>query len=128
MKLERPLPWVFFLTLIVWLRVFRIWFSVASYIVGAQPITPHTMVYYIQTKRRRLRAIRVQGLKSIRNREIETTVMYSSNRNVSFIGKLRKLFGSAICKPGQHREVPARRVYTQEGSNNTVGIKHLLLK
>ncbi|XP_023299751.2 uncharacterized protein DDB_G0281497 isoform X4 [Lucilia cuprina] len=117
-KLERPLPWIFFLTLIVWLRVFRIWLSVASYIVGAQPVTPHTIVYYMQTKRRRLRAIRVQGLKSIRSREIETTVMYSSNKNVTFMGKLRKLFDSAICKPGQHREVPARRIFAQDGKSS----------
>ncbi|KNC32834.1 hypothetical protein FF38_01724 [Lucilia cuprina] len=117
-KLERPLPWIFFLTLIVWLRVFRIWLSVASYIVGAQPVTPHTIVYYMQTKRRRLRAIRVQGLKSIRSREIETTVMYSSNKNVTFMGKLRKLFDSAICKPGQHREVPARRIFAQDGKGS----------
>ncbi|XP_065367321.1 myb-like protein V isoform X2 [Calliphora vicina] len=115
LQLERPLPWIFFLTLIVWLRVFRIWLSVGSYIVGSQPVTPHTMVYYMQTKRRRLRAIRVQGLKSIRYREIETTVMHSSSNNVTFMGKLRKLFSSAICKPGQHREVPARRVFVQDG-------------
>ncbi|XP_037815928.1 uncharacterized protein LOC119606474 isoform X2 [Lucilia sericata] len=117
-QLERPLPWIFFLTLIVWLRVLRIWLSVASYIVGAQPVTPHTIVYYMQTKRRRLRAIRVQGLKSIRSREIENTVMYSSNKNVTFMGKLRKLFDSAICKPGQHREVPARRIFAQDGKGS----------
>lgn len=73
------------------------------------------MVYYVQTKRRHLRAIRVQGLKSIKSPEIKTTVLPSSNKNVSFIGKLQKLFGNAICKPGQHREVPARRVFVQDG-------------
>ncbi|KAM7341979.1 jabba isoform 2-T4 [Cochliomyia hominivorax] len=113
-QLERPLPWIFFLTFIVLLRVLRIWLSVASYIVGAQPVTPYTMVYYIQTKRRRLRAIKVQGLKAIRNRETESTLMYSSNKNMSFMGKLRKLFSSAICKPGQQREVPTRMIYCQD--------------
>lgn len=111
-KLERPLPWLIFIPLIVWLRVIRFWLTIGSVMVGGAPVTPERMVYNIQIKRRRLRAIRVPALRATRRLDTDSGSMSAtSGKNISLIGKLGSLFGSAVCRPGQHRDVATRRVF-----------------
>ncbi|XP_061395862.1 uncharacterized protein LOC133331487 [Musca vetustissima] len=110
-KLERPLPWIFFLPLIVWLRVIRMWLSFGCIMLGGSPMTAEKMVYNIQIKRRRLRAIRVPALRAARRLESDSSAMTMSGKNQTFIGKIRSLFGSAVCKPGQRHDAPQRRAF-----------------
>ncbi|XP_011295343.1 probable WRKY transcription factor protein 1 isoform X1 [Musca domestica] len=110
-KLERPLPWIFFIPLIVWLRVIRMWLSFVCIMMGGSPMTAEKMVYNIQIKRRRLRAIRVPALRAARRMEPDSSGMMVSGKNQTFMGKIRSLFGSAVCKPGQRRDVPSRRAF-----------------
>uniref|UniRef100_A0A1I8QAM9 Uncharacterized protein n=1 Tax=Stomoxys calcitrans TaxID=35570 RepID=A0A1I8QAM9_STOCA len=116
-KLERPLPWLFFIPLIVWIRVIRFWLTIGSLMVGGPPITPQNMVYNIQVKRRRLRAIRVPALRAARRLETQSTRKSETTmtgKNKSLTGKISSLFGSAVCKPGQSCDSPARRAFEKD--------------
>ncbi|XP_037955923.1 uncharacterized protein LOC119685648 isoform X2 [Teleopsis dalmanni] len=118
-KLERPLSWFPFLSLIITLRLTRMWLSIAALMIGNSPVTPQNMVYFIQTRRRKLRAIRMHGIKAIRKREMEANAMKSGQGRRGIMFKLRNLLSSAICRPGQHNE-RARRIYVQYGRKNSV--------
>lgn len=97
--LERPLPWVPFLLLIVMLRMTRIWLSVGALMIGNGPVSPSDMIYFIQTRRRKLRAIRVHGLKVMRHRQQEA----SSLAGKGFTQQLSQWLSRAICRPGVQR-------------------------
>ncbi|XP_070069127.1 uncharacterized protein Jabba isoform X5 [Drosophila takahashii] len=120
--LERPLPWVPFLMLIILLRVTRIWLSVGALMIGNGPISPSDMVYFIQTRRRKLRAIRVHGLRVMRHRQQE--VSYGSGKGLT--QKLTQWFSRAMCRPGVQQDTNSRRVFvrhSEQGLNNSVVVK-----
>nr|NP_001137705.1 jabba, isoform E [Drosophila melanogaster]NP_001188971.1 jabba, isoform G [Drosophila melanogaster]ACL83159.1 jabba, isoform E [Drosophila melanogaster]ADV37217.1 jabba, isoform G [Drosophila melanogaster] len=117
--LERPLPWAPFLMLIVLLRLTRIWLSVGALMIGNGPISPTDMVYFIQTRRRKLRAIRVHGLKVMRRRQQE--VSYGSGKGMT--QKLNQWFSRAMCRPGVQQDSSSRRVFvrhSEQGLSNFV--------
>ncbi|XP_039228975.1 uncharacterized protein LOC6531030 isoform X3 [Drosophila yakuba] len=117
--LERPLPWAAFLMLIVLLRLTRIWLSVGALMIGNGPISPTDMVYFIQTRRRKLRAIRVHGLKVMRRRQQE--VSYGSGKGLT--QKLNQWFSRAMCRPGVQQDSSSRRVFvrhSEQGLSNSV--------
>ncbi|XP_030559048.1 flocculation protein FLO11 isoform X2 [Drosophila novamexicana] len=97
--LERPLPWASFLLLIVLLRLARIWVSLGALMIGNAPVSPTDMIYFIQTRRRKLRAIRVHGLRVMRHRQQET----SSRTGCSYTQQLSQWLSRAICRPGVQR-------------------------
>ncbi|XP_037714152.1 uncharacterized protein LOC119549906 isoform X4 [Drosophila subpulchrella] len=120
--LERPLPWAPFLMLIILLRLTRIWLSVGALMIGNGPISPSDMVYFIQTRRRKLRAIRVHGLRVMRHRQQE--VSYGSGKGLS--QKLTQWFSRAMCRPGVQQDSSSRRVFvrhSEQGLNNSVVVK-----
>nr|XP_016941070.1 uncharacterized protein LOC108018131 isoform X2 [Drosophila suzukii] len=120
--LERPLPWVPFLMLIILLRLTRIWLSVGALMIGNGPVSPSDMVYFIQTRRRKLRAIRVHGLRAMRNRQQE--VSYGSGKGLT--QKLTQWFSRAMCRPGVQQDTSTRRVFvrhSEQGLNNSVVVK-----
>ncbi|XP_016941068.2 dentin sialophosphoprotein isoform X1 [Drosophila suzukii] len=120
--LERPLPWVPFLMLIILLRLTRIWLSVGALMIGNGPVSPSDMVYFIQTRRRKLRAIRVHGLRVMRNRQQE--VSYGSGKGLT--QKLTQWFSRAMCRPGVQQDTSTRRVFvrhSEQGLNNSVVVK-----
>ncbi|XP_015039312.2 uncharacterized protein Jabba isoform X5 [Drosophila pseudoobscura] len=94
--LQRPLPWGPFLFLIIMLRLTRMWLSLGALMIGNSPISPSDLVYFIQTRRRKLRAIRVHGLKVMRQRQQE--VSYGSGKGLTH--KLTQWFSRAMCRPG----------------------------
>ncbi|XP_033251682.1 AF4/FMR2 family member 4-like isoform X2 [Drosophila miranda] len=97
--LQRPLPWGPFLFLIIMLRLTRMWLSLGALMIGNSPISPSDLVYFIQTRRRKLRAIRVHGLKVMRQRQQE--VSYGSGKGLTH--KLTQWFSRAMCRPGVQR-------------------------
>lgn len=100
--LERPLPWVPFLLLIVLLRLARIWLSVGALLIGNGPVSPRDTIYFIQTRRRKLRAIRLHGLRVMRDRQQRV----SSLAGKSFTQKVSQWMSRAICRPGVHHNEP----------------------
>ncbi|XP_017040907.1 uncharacterized protein LOC108087843 isoform X2 [Drosophila ficusphila] len=120
--LERPLPWAPFLLLIILLRLTRIWLSVGALMIGNGPISPSDMVYFIQTRRRKLRAIRVHGLKVMKHRQQE--VSYGSGKGLT--QKLSQWVSRAICRPGVQQDTSSRRVFvrhSEQGLSNSVVVK-----
>ncbi|XP_075165603.1 jabba isoform X2 [Haematobia irritans] len=111
-KLERPLPWIFFIPLIVWLRVLRFWLTIGSVMMGGSPVTSQNMVYNVQVKRRRLRAIRVPALRATRRLAESGGQTSTTNKTQNtLIGKIRSLFGSAVCRPGLSCDSPASKAF-----------------
>lgn len=108
--LERPLPWVPFLLLIILLRLARIWLSVGALMIGNGPVSPRDTIYFIQTRRRKLRAIRLHGLRVMRDRQTAA----SSLAGKSFTQKVSQWMSRAICRPGVHHNEPQ-----QVGSSST---------
>ncbi|XP_055374587.1 putative uncharacterized protein DDB_G0282133 isoform X2 [Condylostylus longicornis] len=96
-KLERPCGWVSFLFLIVTLRCARVGLSFGSIMIGNEPVTPQTMVNFLQTRRRKLRAIKYQGLKSLRNKQRANE---ERPKRTGIMEQLTSIFNLAICQPG----------------------------
>ncbi|XP_052841394.1 uncharacterized protein LOC128255726 isoform X5 [Drosophila gunungcola] len=120
--LERPLPWGPFLLLIILLRLTRIWLSLGALMTGNGPISPSDMVYFIQTRRRKLRAIRAHGQKVIRHRQQE--VSYGSGKGLT--QKLTQWFSRAMCRPGVQQDNSTRRVFvrhSEQGLTNSPVVK-----
>ncbi|XP_022128493.1 uncharacterized protein LOC111002635 isoform X2 [Pieris rapae] len=67
-ELIRPLPWVFFLMLLVALRVIRESISLINLVLGKPPLRSADVVIFIQGKRRYLRTLKYQGSRMMRAR------------------------------------------------------------
>lgn len=110
--LVRPLPWLPFLVLIMLLRQIRIWLSLAALLIGDGPVTANSLVYFIQTRRRKLRSIRMHGLKAMQQREEERKALLCEHDN-SLVMRLGKLLTTAMCRPRIHCE-PAGVVFSPQ--------------
>lgn len=69
--LIRPLNWFLFIPALIVMRLFRAGASFVLLMFGYDALAPITMVQILQKQRRVLRAIRYQGLKTIRSRNAE---------------------------------------------------------
>ncbi|XP_068148114.1 uncharacterized protein Jabba isoform X8 [Drosophila tropicalis] len=110
--LERPLPWMAFLMLIILLRLTRMWLSMGALMIGNGPVSPTDMIYFIQTRRRKLRAIRLHGLKVMRQREQE--LQYGAGKGLTY--KISQWLSRAICRPGVQR-ANSGRLFTVNSNN-----------
>nr|XP_036225888.1 uncharacterized protein LOC106627334 isoform X2 [Bactrocera oleae] len=110
--LVRPLSWLPFLVLIMLLRQIRIWLSLAALLIGDGPVTANSLVYFIQTRRRKLRSIRMHGLKAMQQREEERKALLCEHDN-SLVMRLGKLLTTAMCRPRIHCE-PAGVVFSPQ--------------
>ncbi|KAL9917905.1 jabba isoform 1-T4 [Glossina fuscipes fuscipes] len=111
-KLVRPLPWILFFALIIWLRALRILFTTAALVMGNNAITPQVVVYFIQDQRCKLQALRARGSKSIKQKGSELTA--NPDNKLSLPVKLGKLLSRAICRPGYINEIPSSKVIVQK--------------
>lgn len=112
-KLVRPFNWLIFLMLIVALRLIRVTLSIGALLIGNRPVTAHDMVYFLQTRRRKLRAIRLDGLKQIQRREEVANVLRFSGTGC-FTSRISALLSIAICQPGQYC-LPGGHVFAHHG-------------
>ncbi|XP_055620517.1 uncharacterized protein LOC129764908 [Toxorhynchites rutilus septentrionalis] len=98
--LVRPLPWILFLPALIALRLVRVALSLLALMVGRQPVYPSTVVTFLQTRRRKLRALKYRGQKLDRISSIERQVE----------GKLRTTWLSRIILP-LRTAVPSAEVH-----------------
>uniref|UniRef100_A0A182FIA9 Uncharacterized protein n=1 Tax=Anopheles albimanus TaxID=7167 RepID=A0A182FIA9_ANOAL len=70
--LIRPLPWMLFLPALIYLRMLRNVLSISSRLIGRGPFLPSNMVGFIQSKRRKLRALKYRGQRLERISKIES--------------------------------------------------------
>ncbi|OXU28129.1 hypothetical protein TSAR_008575 [Trichomalopsis sarcophagae] len=87
-ELVRPLPWIIFLPALLFLRIIRIGLDALGAILGYPQVEPSDMVRVIQRGRRRIRAIKSSGLKSMRLRSTpaikdRATTMREASRNLA---------------------------------------------
>ncbi|KAH8337019.1 hypothetical protein KR059_011712 [Drosophila kikkawai] len=125
--LARPLPWGPFLMLIILLRLTRIWLSVGALMIGNGPISPSDMVYFIQTRRRKLRAIRVHGLKVMRQQQQEASYGSSSASGRGLTHKLTQWLSKAMCRPGVQR-ANSGRLFTVRNTEQTTQTTPAVMK
>lgn len=69
--LIRPLPWILFLPALIALRLVRVSLSFIALLIGKQPVYPVTMVSFLQSRRRKLRALKYRGQKIQRMKRAE---------------------------------------------------------
>ncbi|KPJ12450.1 hypothetical protein RR48_04345 [Papilio machaon] len=93
-ELIRPLPWVFFLMLLVALRVTRESISLINLVLGKPPLRSADVVTYIQGKRRYLRTLKYQGSRAMRSR--------STAQPTSWYSSVQSLFEFTMCFPRRH--------------------------
>ncbi|TMW44341.1 hypothetical protein DOY81_010578, partial [Sarcophaga bullata] len=122
-KLERPLPWIPFLALLILMRMTRFWCSVVSFATRLHPVRPQEMVYFFQNRRRTLRVVRINGLKTIRNREHQPSLVcrHETVRNIDegFLRRLRSLLSGAACRPCQMPGEPRQHAFRPFGQKMT---------
>ncbi|XP_047997124.1 uncharacterized protein LOC125234773 [Leguminivora glycinivorella] len=106
-ELVRPLPWVFFLMMLVALRITRESISLINLVLGKPPLRSADVVTYIQGKRRYLRTLKYQGNRMMRARTGSTTEPWYSG--------LRSLFEFTMC---------FRRQSVHYGNNNTTRVSN----
>jgi len=94
--LERPLPWIPFLLLIVSLRSLRIALSLFALMIGNNPISATDMVYFVQIRRRKLRSFRYQGIRAIKQNQQNQ----KEAANPGILSRFSSIFGRLICRPG----------------------------
>lgn len=108
-ELVRPLPWVFFLCMLIILRIMRETISFANLIMGKPPLRSADVVTYIQSKRRYLRTLKYQGNRIMRARTS------SVQPRESWYNSLRSLFEFTMC---------FRRNSLNYGNNNTTSVSN----
>lgn len=92
--LLRPLPWMLFIPALIQMRIMRAVLSFVLLMLGRDAITPSTVVHFIQIRRRKLRAIKYQGIKLIRTRHNE------QKQKQSFLSRLFNFPARALCSRG----------------------------
>ncbi|XP_073953886.1 jabba isoform X2 [Choristoneura fumiferana] len=106
-ELVRPLPWVFFLMLLVALRATRESISLVNLVLGKPPLRSADVVTYIQSKRRYLRTLKYQGNRMMRARIVTVQEPWYSG--------LRSLFEFTMC---------FKRQSIPYGNNNTTSVSN----
>ncbi|XP_049877161.1 suppressor of Mek1-like isoform X2 [Pectinophora gossypiella] len=105
-ELVRPLPWVFFLGMLITLRITRESISLVNLILGKPPLRSADVVMYIQSKRRYLRTLKYQGNRMIRAR--------AAPRGEPWYSGLQALFEFTMCFRRSHNY----------GNNNTTRVSN----
>ncbi|KAL0869772.1 hypothetical protein ABMA27_005999 [Loxostege sticticalis] len=108
-ELVRPLPWIFFLALLITLRITRESISLVNLVMGKPPLRSADVVTYIQSKRRYLRTLKYQGSRLSRARAA------SAQPQRAWYARLQSLFEFTMC----FRSNPQNY-----GNNNTTRISN----
>lgn len=109
-ELVRPLPWVFFLMMIVTLRITREGISLLNLVMGKPPLRSADVVMYIQSKRRYLRTLKYQG-----NRMMRARTSTPVTPRESWSDTLHSVFEFTMC---------FRRQPQHYGNNNTTSVSN----
>ncbi|XP_032457028.1 uncharacterized protein LOC100116348 isoform X4 [Nasonia vitripennis] len=107
--LVRPLPWIIFLPALLFLRIIRIGLDALGAILGYPQVEPSDMVRVIQRGRRRIRAIKSSGLKSMRLRSTPVIKVPPMSEETSGID-------SAVGSPNQDY---SKRKYSEIGTDES---------
>lgn len=90
----RPLPWWIFIPALIYFRILRSVLTLFTWFLGMDPVRPMTVVYFIQTRRRKLRAIKLQGLKAMNKKPGEEET--SQWTRFSFVNNFLKVIADKV--------------------------------
>lgn len=76
------------------MRIFRVGLTFGALLMGKDPVGPSTVVRFLQTRRRKLRALKYNGLRSIRTRNANKT---SDGKNKGYLTNIYKLICGLAC-------------------------------
>uniref|UniRef100_A0A1B0EZX0 Uncharacterized protein n=2 Tax=Lutzomyia longipalpis TaxID=7200 RepID=A0A1B0EZX0_LUTLO len=113
--LVRPLSWWLFLPSLLWLRLIRKGLTIVLWFIGYEPVTPISMVQYIQTQRNRIQAIKQSGVQTIRKRREESAKKAGLIRGILL--RIQKLF-YLIFLHFEDEEVKTQIVQSEKPVNN----------
>ncbi|XP_051174711.1 uncharacterized protein LOC127290278 isoform X2 [Leptopilina boulardi] len=119
-ELVRPLPWILFLPGLILLRAVRIALNVGAFVCGYPLIQPSGIVKYVQKRRRQLRTIKNNGLKSMRiQKEItdQDKVVAKNDARKSLIKSIQLTLSTLSCLDG-YRNSPSPPPTRIQVSNN----------
>ncbi|CAH2984605.1 unnamed protein product [Chilo suppressalis] len=108
-ELVRPLPWIFFLALLITLRVTRESISLINLVMGKPPLRSADVVMYIQSKRRYLRTLKYQG-----NRMMRARSSTGDSQHSTWYSRLKALLEPTMCFRSTHNY----------GNNNTTRLSN----
>ncbi|XP_046753410.1 clumping factor B-like isoform X2 [Diprion similis] len=115
-ELVRPLPWIFFLPSLIMLRVFRLSVNVGAIVLGYPKLQATGMVKIIQKGRRRLRAIKISGMRNMKSRRGSTKKEEElSEAKRSLVSSMLSTLSALSCLEASRRtpSPPPTKVYVQ---------------
>ncbi|EDS45770.1 conserved hypothetical protein [Culex quinquefasciatus] len=119
--LIRPLPWMLFLPALVVMRMVRVGLSLLALMVGRPPVTPASVVHFVQNKRRKLRALKYRGQKLGRISRAEAKA--EDELQTTWLSRIIMPLRTIVCRPGrvvrqqnqqQDQQQPGRKRNAQE--------------
>lgn len=97
--LIRPLPWMLFLPALVVMRMVRVGLSLLALMVGRPPVTPASVVHFVQNKRRKLRALKYRGQKLGRISRAEAKA--EDELQTTWLSRIIMPLRTIVCRPGR---------------------------
>ncbi|XP_015606389.1 uncharacterized protein LOC107273086 isoform X2 [Cephus cinctus] len=121
MELVRPLPWIFFLPSLIILRAIRMGLNVGAFVLGYPTVQPSGMVKLIQKSRRRLRTIKSNGLRIIRQRKVTAKDRKLSEAKTSLIKSILMTLSTLSCLDSSKRtpSPPPTRIRVRNNPETT---------
>uniref|UniRef100_A0A1Q3EVR7 Proteinral transcription factor iif subunit 1 n=2 Tax=Culex tarsalis TaxID=7177 RepID=A0A1Q3EVR7_CULTA len=104
--LIRPLPWMLFLPALVVMRMVRVGLSLLALLVGRPPVTPASVVHFVQNKRRKLRALKYRGQKLGRISRAEAKA--EDELQTTWLNRIIMPLRTIVCRPGRVVVTPHR--------------------
>ncbi|KAL9701577.1 hypothetical protein quinque_005018 [Culex quinquefasciatus] len=104
--LIRPLPWMLFLPALVVMRMVRVGLSLLALMVGRPPVTPASVVHFVQNKRRKLRALKYRGQKLGRISRAEAKA--EDELQTTWLSRIIMPLRTIVCRPGRVVVTPHR--------------------
>lgn len=104
--LIRPLPWMLFLPALVVMRMVRVGLSLLALMVGRPPVTPASVVHFVQNKRRKLRALKYRGQKLGRISRAEAKA--DDELQTTWLSRIIMPLRTIVCRPGRVVVTPHR--------------------
>lgn len=97
------------------MRVFRVGLTIGAFLLGKDPVGPSTVVRFLQTRRRKLRALKYNGLRSIRTRNAEK----SDGKIRGILTKIYNLISGLACSTAAIPEDGIKMVVKKSKKNKS---------
>lgn len=103
------------------MRFTRAGLSLGLLMLGKEAVQPATIVHSIQIRRRKLRAIKYQGLKVIRTRNSQHEK--SSKSSVSMYGRMTGVFSKMLCTTSTITTDDGIRMVVGKKNKSSIGVQ-----